>query len=186
MQTGSLVVAAAVGLLTALIFLGLHLRARRWRRTLWLAMTAQGSRETAAVGLLTEGSFAAPGLLAQRRFPHEGPLSWVGVVVRDGCVEIWELQRPFGGRPLKVEATPTRIFSLGADNAVAADVRADTDRLFPRLWIRWMAREQLACAGFVPMRENALLRRSLEESRFSSLATALTEVLPTRLSETTP
>lgn len=170
--------AGAVAFLAlALVTSAVQLRLRRWRRRLFAAMTAHGGHRDAAVGLLTEGTFAAPGLLSQRRFGKEDPLSWVGVIVRDDAVEIWELERSRVGRPLKLDATPVRTFRLSGDPA-DGDVRVDADRAYPRLWIRWRARGQLACAGFVPVRDAALVRLPLREAKFASLARALESILP--------
>jgi hypothetical protein len=139
-------------------------------------MTARPGSRAAAVGLLTEGTFAAPGILTQRRFGREGAISWVGFVVRDGSVEGWELQRSAQGRPLKLDAAAVRTFTLRGDSA-EGDVRVDSDRGFPRLWIRWMAQGQLACAGFVPVREAAIVR-PLPVTQFTGFAHAIQSVLP--------
>lgn len=182
MDTVSVTVWAAALLVGALAILAVQLRSRRWRRRLFAAMTAPGGHREAAVGLLTEGTFAAPGVMSQRRIGAEGPLSWVGVVIRDDAVEIWELERSRHGRPLKLDAMPVKTFHLRSDPA-EGDVRVDADRGYPRLWIRWFALGQLACAGFVPVRESALVRLPLREPEFTTLADALARTLPSAPSQ---
>lgn len=156
------------------------LRLRSMRDRLWSAMSGAGPHRAAAVGLLAEGTFGPPGLFPQFRLFTERPLSWVGILVRDDTVEIWEL-RPVNGRPLAPNGTPHILVVLGGSAGVQADLRVTGDRLFPIVWLRWMHDGELACAGFAPIREDSFRRRPLHDAKFSALAAAASHILPIRV-----
>ena len=154
--------------------------ARKWRLPLWSAMTKGGHYEAAAVGLLGRGSFPPKEIPDGGRYPFEGRLSWVGIVVRADVVEVWCLERVPSSRPLTAQGSPKQAIRLDRLAFPGADLRADGDRRLPRLWLRWESRGQPVCLEFLPLRVEPLFRRPISDGAFAALVKACAEVVPAR------
>jgi hypothetical protein len=174
------VAAAGLGVLFAIVIVApCTLQARRWRTRLRSVMTSTSSQGISVVGLLAGGTFAPEGLFTQLRFGSESPHSFVGMRVTDDAVEFWELKRPIGGRPLKFDPTPSRATTIDRGTR-GLDFRVDSDRVFPRIWVRWIQQGEMACVGFVPVSADSLFRRPISDREFNDLASSLSRVLPAR------